>query len=156
MFGGVFTPETQLNYSKPIYLFAGSRPLVDSEFEQKLNSYSCAKLLLYDRGAGAMYTTFFGGISRYSWNSDTGRFAENPKVGNKVSPVYMDGLQWSDQISTIGSVSDGAKTVSSEIANPSSLPAYTGADAVFVEGQRSGRDGWVYATCTIFHDQLLV
>jgi len=132
MFGGVFTPETQLNYSKPIYLSAGARPLVDSGFEQKLSSYSCAKLLLYDRGIGAMYTTFFGGISRYSWNADTGQFIENPKVGDKVSPVYRDGLQWSDQISTIESVSDGAKTVTSELANPSSLPAYTGADAVFV------------------------
>ncbi len=50
-YGGVFTPETQLNFSRPIYLFPGSHPTIDTNFEQKMNSYSCPALLLYDRAS---------------------------------------------------------------------------------------------------------
>ena len=30
VYGGVFTPETQLSYSKPVYLFGDSQPTIDS------------------------------------------------------------------------------------------------------------------------------
>jgi hypothetical protein len=132
VYGGVFTPETQLNYSKPVYLFPGSRPVVDSSFDQKSNAYSCATMVLYDKAAGAMYTTFFGGISRYSWDSSASRFVENSKVGTKVDPVYLDGLQWSDQISTIQKVMTPGKETTTESGNPTLLPAFIGTDAVFV------------------------
>ncbi|HUI77119.1 MAG TPA: hypothetical protein VLY24_04370 [Bryobacteraceae bacterium] len=139
VYGGVFTPETQLDYDKPIYYYPGSHPVVDSEFRQKLNTYSAAKLLLYDRAAGAMYTTFFGGISRHFWDRATGQFPENPKVGTKVSPTYFDGLEWTDQISIVQQTWAAGKTTTVESANPSALPAYLGADAVFIPSPEIAR-----------------
>lgn len=138
-YGGVFTPETQLNYSKPVYLFPGSPPVVDADFEQKLNIYSCAKMLFYDKSGGAMYTTFFGGIGRYSWDNVAGQFVENAKVGTKVSSVYLDGLQWSDQIATIQKVMVPGKETTREIANASPLPGYMGTDAVFIAAPEISR-----------------
>lgn len=132
VYGGVFTPETQSDYDKPIYLFPGSSPTIDSEFHQKLNTYSAAKLLLYSRTNTAMYTTFFGGISHYSWDPGTGQIIENAKTGTKVAQTYLDGMEWSDQISTIRRISQGGRVLSNETANPSSLPAYVGANAVFI------------------------
>jgi hypothetical protein len=139
VYGGVFTPETQLSYSKPVYLFPGSRPVVDATFEQKSNAYACAKLLLYDKTARTMYTTFFGGISRYAWEAAAGQFVENPKAGTKVSPVYLDGLQWSDQISTIQRIMRTSEERTIETGNPTSLPAFVGTDAVFISSPEIAR-----------------
>src|SRR3989475_6834201 len=68
-YGGVFTPETQLAYSKPIYVMSGSRPFIDSGFNQKINAYASAVLLMYSEARRTMYSTFFGGINRVSWDS---------------------------------------------------------------------------------------
>jgi hypothetical protein len=127
-YGGVFTPDTQLNYSKPVYAGPGSRPFVDSSFDQKMNAYACAVLLMYSSAAKTMTTTFFGGISRFAWNSSAGAYQENPRVGSKTDSIYLDGLQWSDQISTIET--DGEKTT--ERVHPHSLPGFLGAGAVFI------------------------
>jgi YVTN family beta-propeller protein len=127
-YGGVFTPETQLNYSKPVYLWPGSPPSVDSSFEQKMNAYNSAVLLMYSHVAKTMYTTFFGGISRFLWNASEGVYEENAIVGRKAESKYLDGLQWSDQISTIWkNESDTA-----EITHPRTLPAFLGTGAVFI------------------------
>ncbi|MBV8906177.1 MAG: hypothetical protein JOZ22_21265 [Acidobacteriia bacterium] len=131
-YGGVFTPETQLNYTKPVYLFGDSKPVVDASFEQKMNAYACARLLLYDKAAGTMYTTLFGGISRYSWDAAAGQFVENAKSGTKVSPAYLDGLQWSDEISTIERTMTPGRETTREMVHAKLLPAYMGTDAVFV------------------------
>jgi hypothetical protein len=127
-YGGVFTPETQLAYSKPIYVSSGSRPRVDSAFEQKMNAYSSAVLLMYSEVTKTMYTTFFGGISRFSWNPLEATYQENPLVGGKTESKYLDGLQWSDQISTIAK--SNAETT--ENVQPRPLPAFLGTDAVFI------------------------
>jgi len=127
-YGGVFTPDTQLNYSKPIYVSPGTLPFVDSTFEQKMNAYASAVLLMYSEASRTMYTTFFGGISRFAWNPLEHVYNENPRVGSKTESTYLDGLQWSDQISTIQK-SDGE---TSEIVHPLSLPAYIGTGAVFI------------------------
>jgi hypothetical protein len=66
-YGGVFTKD-QLNFTHPIYISSASAPKVDYGFEQKMSAYSCATLLLFDPESSAMYTTFFGGISRWRWN----------------------------------------------------------------------------------------
>jgi hypothetical protein len=127
-YGGVFTPETQLAYSKPIYVAPGSRPHVESTFDQKMNAYSSAVLLMYSEAAKTMYTTFFGGISRFSWNPLEAAYQENPMVGGKTESKYLDGLQWSDQISTI----QKSSTATIEIVQPQPLPAFLGTDAVFI------------------------
>jgi hypothetical protein len=141
VYGGVFTPETQLSYSKPIYLLPGKPPVVDASFEQKMNAYNCARLLLYSKASQTMHTTLFGGISRHTWNASTGAFVENPRVGDKSAPVYLDGMQWSDQISTISKVMAAGKEETSETVQPSSLPAFLGAEAVFIALPKIARAG---------------
>ncbi|HYR85863.1 MAG TPA: hypothetical protein VE422_17365 [Terriglobia bacterium] len=134
-YGGVFTPETQLSYSKPVYFAPGSRALVDSAFDQKMNGYTCALLLMYSEATKTMYTTFFGGISRFRWNPLEHVYEENPRVGTKTSSTYLDGLQWSDQISTIRK--DEAETV--EIVHFRSLPAFVGTGAIFIPAPELAR-----------------
>ena len=127
-YGGVFTPETQLSYSKPVYVNSGSRPVIDSAFDQKMNAYASAVLLMYSESTKTMYTTFFGGISRFSWNALEDVYQENPAIGSKTDQKYLDGLQWSDQISTIRkNESDTAEMVHSQ-----PLPAFLGTDSVFI------------------------
>jgi hypothetical protein len=138
-YGGVFTPETQLSYSKPVYLFADTPPLVDSIFEQKMNAYACARLPIYDKREETMYTTFFGGISRFSWDSVTGKFIENPRTGSKTEAVYLDGMQWSDQISTIRKVMTPGKEETTEAVHASCLPGFLGTGAVFIPAREVAR-----------------
>ena len=132
VYGGVFTPETQLSYSKPIYFFAGGAPQVDSKFDQKMNAYACPTLSMYDKVAQTMYTTFFGGLSRYSWDTSRGEFQENPKIGGKTEQIYLDGMQWSDQISTVRKVMATGKEETSEVVQSILLPGFLGTDAVFI------------------------
>ena len=127
-YGGVFTPDTRLNYSKPVYVGPGLRPLVDSTFEQKMNAYNCPVLLMYSEATKAMYTTFFGGISRFQWNPLEQLYDENPRVGSKTDSTYLDGLQWSEQISTIEKRGEQAF----EFVHSRPLPGFVGAGAVFI------------------------
>jgi hypothetical protein len=138
IYGGVFTPDTQLGYDKPIYVMKGERPVVDSRFHQRMSTYNCAKLLLYDRREDAMYTTFFGGISRYIWDAQGQRYLENPRTG-KNEGNYLDGLQWSDQVSTLKLVSNGSSEETTEFVEPASLPAFLGTDALFIPGDELPR-----------------
>ena len=61
-------------------------------------------MAMYEKRTSTMYTTFFGGISRYQWDPASRTFTEFPKVGTKSTPVYLDGMEWSDQISTVSCV----------------------------------------------------
>jgi hypothetical protein len=132
VYGGVFTPETQLSYSHPVYLFPNSPPIVDGNFEQKMNAYDCAKLLIYDKARQTMYMSFLGGISRFLWDWKAKTFRENPRVGDKSANPYLDGMQWSDQISTIRKVMAPGKEETTETVQLQSLPGYLGTDAVFI------------------------
>jgi hypothetical protein len=132
VYGGVFTPETQLSYSKPIYLIPGQTPVVDASFEQKMNAYNAAHLVMHSKKSNTMLTTFFGGISRYSWDSGNGDFVENPRIGNKASPSYLDGMQWSDQISTICRFMNAGSEKTTEFVHPTNLPAFVGTEAIFI------------------------
>jgi hypothetical protein len=131
-YGGVFTPDTQLGYSKPIYLMPGSTPQIDSSFEQRMNAYVCPRLLMYDKTTQTMHTTLFGGISRYSWDIAKHSFVANPMVGDKTAAAYLDGMQWSDQVSTISRTMEPGKEQTREIVQASSLPAFLGADGIFI------------------------
>jgi hypothetical protein len=126
IYGGVFTKE-QLNYSKPIYWDAATHPHEDS-YEQKMNAYSCARMQIFDPETKTMYTTFFGGISRWSWDEQKKQFAEAPLVGDKTDPVYMDGMPWIDQVSTLARHGHN----SSEFVQPASLAGFVGANAAFL------------------------
>ncbi|HWF47601.1 MAG TPA: hypothetical protein VG168_11395 [Bryobacteraceae bacterium] len=126
-YGGVFTKD-QLSFSRPIYFGPSSAPWVDDGYEQKMSAYACAKLLVFDNASQTMYTTFFGGISRWFWNYQKNEFEIEPLVGDKSKDTYYDGLQWIDQISTL--VRQGRRT--SEFVQPSNrLPVAMGAEGVF-------------------------
>jgi hypothetical protein len=135
VYGGVFTPDTQLSYSKPVYLMPGGEPMVDSAFEQKMNAYNTAKLVVYDAKASTMYTTFLGGISRYNWDGRTGSYVENARSGSKSQGNYLDGMEWSDQISTISS----GKGETTESVQKAELGGFVGTDAVFIPLREAAR-----------------
>jgi len=97
-----------------------------------MNAYTCARLLMYDRRTETMYTTFFGGISRHSWDHVAERFVENEISGSKHSLVYLDGMQWSDQISTVRRAMIAGKQQTTEFVHTAPLPGFLGTDAVFI------------------------
>jgi hypothetical protein len=105
---------------------------VDAGFDQKMNAYECPTLVMYDKSAETMYTTFFGGISQNAWDPNTESFVENPRVGSKVESTYLDGMQWSDQISTVRKVMTSGKEHTDEVVHPTNLPGFLGTDAIFI------------------------
>lgn len=128
-YGGVFTKD-QLNYTHPIFINAGSAPQVDGRFEQKMSAYSCATMLLYDPESFAMYTTFFGGISRWRWNDATRQFVVAPLLGDRTQPNgYFDGLPWINEISTL--IRSSGKLVEF-VQHDNRLPGYVGANGAFL------------------------
>ena len=128
-YGGVFTKE-QMNFTHPIFLAAGSAPKVDDSFEQKMSSYSCATMLLYDPATSGMYTTFFGGISRWRWSDAAHKFEQAPVLGDKTKQTdYLDGMPWINEISTLVHRPD--KTYEF-VQQDNRLPAYVGTNAAFM------------------------
>jgi len=140
VYGGVFTKD-QLNYTHPIYFSPGSAPKVDTAVEQKMSAYTCAKVLLYDPTVSEMYTTFFGGISRWTWNYQTGRFEQAAIVGDKTKDTgYLDGMPWIDHISTLARGPQGTR----EFVQPANrLPGFVGTNGVFLPapGLKEVREG---------------
>jgi hypothetical protein len=128
-YGGVFTKD-QLNFTHPIWLRAGAAPQVEGRFEQKMSAYSCATLLLYDPESFAMYTTFFGGISRWRWNDTSRQFVQASQFGDRTRPGgYLDGLPWINEISTL--VRNQGKLVEF-VQQDSRLSGYVGANGAFL------------------------
>jgi hypothetical protein len=126
-YGGVFTRD-QLNFTHPILIGGEAAPKVDDGFEQKMSAYSCAKLLLYDPESLAMYTTFFGGISRWRWNDTSRQFVQAPVLGDKAHLAgYFDGLPWINEISTLAR--NKGRWI--EFVQESHLPGYVGANSAF-------------------------
>ena len=132
-YGGVFTPDTQLSYSHPILVHPGEKPVVETTFEQKMNAYSCPQLLLYDQKNRTMFTSFLGGISRYFWDDAQEEFVANTREGSKTESTYLDGMQWSDQISTLTRhFTPHSDEELTETVQPKGLPAFVGTSAVFI------------------------
>jgi hypothetical protein len=128
-YGGVFTKD-QLNFTHPVFIAAGSAPKVDDRFEQKMSAYTCATMLFYDPESSGMYTTFFGGISRWSWNDAKRQFIQAPLSGNKTKQTdYLDGMPWINQISTL--VTSGGKALEF-VQQDNRLPGYIGTNAAFL------------------------
>src|SRR5580658_3139303 len=129
IYGGVFNKD-QLNFTHPIYISTGSDPKVDDRFEQKMSAYACATMLLYDPESSGMYTTFFGGISRWRWNDAMRQFVQAPVLGDKTKQTgYLDGMPWINEISTL--VRSRGKTYEF-VQQDRRLPGYVGANAAFL------------------------
>ena len=127
-YGGVFTQD-QLGFSKPIYWSASTPPHVAEDYEQKMSGYSCAKMAFFDPDSKTMLTTFFGGISRWTWNHDRAEFQAAPRAGVKSEIVYFDGLQWIDQITTLVR---GPHDTYESVQPSNRLAAYLGTNAAFL------------------------
>ncbi len=129
VWGGVFTKD-QLNFTHPILIRAGAIPKVDNGFEQKMSAYSCATMFLYDPESSGMYTTFFGGISRWRWNDAKRQFVQARVSGDKTKQTgYLDGMPWINEISTL--VRSGGKTFEF-VQQDGRLPGYVGTNAAFL------------------------
>jgi len=129
VYGGVFTKD-QLNFTHPILIATGSEPKVHANFDQKMSAYSCATLLLYDPESAAMYTTFFGGISRWRWNDRMRQFLAAPVAGDKTMQTgYFDGMPWINEISTV--VRSGGR-MAEFVQQDERLPGYLGTNAAFL------------------------
>jgi hypothetical protein len=126
LYGGVFTKE-QLNFSKPVYWDAATPPHEGGN-DQKMSAYSCARMQMFDPESKTMYATFFGGISRWTWDEKKNAFAEAPRAGDKTKPGYMDGMPWIDQVSTLAT--HGEESV--ETVQPEKLGGFVGANAAFL------------------------
>jgi hypothetical protein len=126
VYGGVFTRD-QLNFSKPIYWNSATMPHEDS-FEQKMSAYTCARLEMFDPDSKNMYTTFFGGISRWTWDEREKQFVAAPLVGDKTTTIYLDGMPWIDQVSTL--IRHGSETL--EVVQDARLPGYVGTNGAFL------------------------
>jgi hypothetical protein len=129
VYGGVFTKD-QLNFTHPIFVRAGAAPKLDNGFDQKMSAYACATMLLYDPESSGMYTTFFGGISRWRWNDGKRQFVEAPVLGDKTKQTgYLDGMPWINEISTL--VRTKGKT-SEFVQQDNRLSGYVGTNAAFL------------------------
>lgn len=129
VYGGVFTKD-QLNFTHPILINGRSAPAVDANFDQKMSAYSCATMLIYDPESASMYTTFFGGISRWRWNDKTRQFLAAPMEGDKtMQSGYFDGMPWINEISTV--VRSGGR-MAEFVQQTDRLPGYVGTNAAFL------------------------
>jgi hypothetical protein len=128
VYGGVFTKD-QLNFTKPIYWNNTTAPRVDTDFDQKMSAYTCANFGLFDPASRMMYTTFLGGISRWIWNYDKKALEPAPLVGDKTTPVYLDGMQWTDNITTLVR---GPHETFEAVQPANRIAAYLGSNAAFL------------------------
>jgi len=87
VFGGVFVPGANLPFGNPIYIDATQTAFVDRSFSQKANLYECPVVPVYDEDAGAIYYTFFGGITHH--------FAKGEAL------LQDDGLPFSNEVCTV-------------------------------------------------------
>jgi hypothetical protein len=101
--------------------------------------------VFYSAASTETYTTFFGGISRFSYDYTTNVFAENPRIGVPGLQVFSDGMPWIDTITTLvanfntpplskyTAMPHGITTATSEQPDPSQqLPGYLGSEAQFI------------------------
>ena len=116
VYGGVFRKDSNLPFREPIKITA-STTTVNFAYQQVMNHYTCALMPIYDSVAQKMYTTFFGGISLYTYNDTTGILSRDVDV------------PFVDDITTMAVSASG---VTEETILPVKLSALLGSNAKFV------------------------
>jgi hypothetical protein len=116
LYGGVFKSNIDLPYLNPVYIDENSA-VVDYGYEQKMNQYTTANMNVFNLNSGSMHTTFFGGISLYSYNEITQTLDYDSLV-----PFIND-------ITTLTRFSNGS---SEEKISAEKMPALLGANAKFI------------------------
>lgn len=75
-YGGVFQPDKDLPYRKPIYISTETIE-VDQNYEQFMSQYTCPIVPIFDSATGTMYSVFFGGISLHHFKEGEGLVADS-------------------------------------------------------------------------------
>jgi hypothetical protein len=115
-YGGVFKKNADMPYLEPILLSANGTTTLKT-YQQVMSQYTCAVLPAYDAVRKNMYTTFFGGISLYDYNTGTGLV-----VRDTTLPFISD-------ITTLSTFANGSME---ERVLPLQLPALLGSNAKFI------------------------
>jgi hypothetical protein len=157
VYGGVFTTQF-MPYFNPIYIdgVEGSNTAaIDRSFNQYMNQYDCARMGIFDTVRGAMYTTFFGGISLGVYAPDSGSSAARVSPEADVRVPYADLIQMEtlqdasgfildsnipfiDQITTVALRADGTSQQcvlaqhSTGSLSPLQMPERLGTNARFI------------------------
>jgi len=100
-YGGVFKGGRMEGYVHPIYITPGSTFGIsvaeDTAATQLLSQYDGAALQAWSKAKGAVYSTFFGGISQFYWDASCGCLKHDP---DSVASTGRDGLPFISSIST--------------------------------------------------------
>lgn len=97
-YGGVFTPVLS-SYNNPVYISAGTGKinLTTDTLTQVTNQYECAKAFIYDPASNANFTILFGGIGKYQYHANTGKWENGdngamlPFVSSITQLIYRNG-----------------------------------------------------------------
>jgi len=114
-FSGVFQPTVDLPWLNTVNISASGHQAV-AGFNQMLSQYHSAKLAVHDAAAGRMHSVFFGGMSRYRYNTQ----------GNLITD---DAVPFVNTISVVTRTDDGTMT---ELQLPQTMPGLLGAGAEFI------------------------
>jgi hypothetical protein len=69
--GGVFRPDADLPYYKPVYITATQPVDLDESYSQIFSQYTCPVATLFDANRQTSYSIFFGGLSAHYFNTST-------------------------------------------------------------------------------------
>ncbi|KAB2917658.1 MAG: hypothetical protein F9K23_04555 [Bacteroidetes bacterium] len=127
VYGGVFTPQANIDYQTPIYISqadatTGATTITtDNNFLQQFNQYAAPNIAFYDAASKTTYTTILGGITQYYYDDK----------GNLVnSNNTQDPMPFSNYATTI--VRTGSSTAVEYPQQSPTLPGYLGSEAIFV------------------------
>lgn len=100
-YGGVFKGGRIEGFLNPVFIASGSSTVTltpNTNTSQLMNQYDTASIQLFDNrgGTGTIYTTFFGGISQYYWDTATQSLKHDA-----LNLPAVDGLPFINSISTL-------------------------------------------------------
>lgn len=120
-------------------------PRTDYTFEQKMNSYASANVLIYDPARKSMYTTLFGGLGHYIYDYQTKTIVSAggppgliPGPAVSPGPVFNDMVPYSNSVVTLARDAQGrtAEVVHDDPmttnVNGRNVSAFIGAEMRFV------------------------
>ncbi|KXK56835.1 MAG: hypothetical protein IPM61_00725 [Chlorobi bacterium] len=139
-FGGVFQPGIIGGYQQPVYINSKGFATVDTTVAQKFSAYECPVIAIYDSSGGAIYHTFFGGISHYYYHQ-----TDSQRVVFKLATEQgrNDGLPFIGDISVFRQGSDGKY---GEYFLPTATPgdSLVGASIPFIPSIKNFTSGIAY------------
>jgi hypothetical protein len=113
--GGVFRYDKDLPYRTSIF-FDNSSYSVDS-YEQKMNQYTTAHMVMFDSVGQKLHTTYFGGLSLYYYDASSQSLKEDTLV-----PFIKD----------IALITRAANNTTTETILPVQMPDLLGTNAQFI------------------------